>query len=106
MGVARGRGADLRNVVRFYIADAHRDRMALGVRPVELPAARPLTGEELVAWRKGKGLSLRKAAEALGVNFSTLHRAEKAPAEPLGPALRDALREALDRAQREGPGGG
>lgn len=86
------------NVLRFYMADAHRDRMALGVRPLELPAARPLTGDELRSWRAAAKLSQARAAAALGVGIATVKRAEAAAAEPLGPALREALREALAHA--------
>lgn len=95
----RGDGKpSLENVLRFYVAEGHLDRLALGVTPVEAPA-RPLTGAELLTWRKHTGLSQRNAAKALGVSFSTVQRAEKAADELLGPALRDALRHALDHAR-------
>jgi hypothetical protein len=87
----------LANVLRFYMSEGHRDRMALGVRPMELPAARPVTGEELKAWRKAGKMTQAKAAEVLKVGLRTVKRAEAAPGEALGPALRDALRVALGR---------
>ena len=91
------------SVLRFYMAEGHRDRMALGVRPVELPAARPLSGGELKIWRTAGKLSQAKAAEALGVGVRTVKRAEAAPGEALGPALRDALQAALDRGRATPP---
>jgi hypothetical protein len=93
----RERRPDLHNVLRLYPPTWVRDRMLHGVSPLELGPA-PLTGAELHGWRKRRGLSQAAAAKALGVNERTVRRAEVAASAPLGPSLRDALREALDAA--------
>jgi hypothetical protein len=69
-----------------------RDRTVHALPPVEpSPAAfrTPMTGAELVAWRKRKNLTQAAAAARLGVGARTIRRAETDA--KLGPALRKAF---------------
>jgi hypothetical protein len=93
-GEEQKRLPDLRNILRLYPPDWVRDRMLHGVTPLELGPA-PLTGAELRGWRERRGLSQAAAAKTLAVGLRTMKRAEVEATKPLGPALRDALREAL-----------
>jgi hypothetical protein len=88
----------LLNTIRFWPAAWAADRALHGVRPLELPAARPLTGKELRDWRVGAKLSQAQAAAELGVGLRTIERNEGAPEKLLGPALRAALQAVLERA--------
>jgi hypothetical protein len=65
-----------------------RDRVVHGVGPVlasKATLAVPRTGAELAALRKAKALTARAVAEVLGVNHSTVLRAESKPSAPLPP---------------------
>ena len=55
----------------------------------------PLTGADLSAWRARHGLTQEAAADRLGVRQGTVSKAESRSSAALGPALRDALAEAL-----------
>jgi DNA-binding XRE family transcriptional regulator len=70
------------------------DRTFHALPPVEpSPAAFrvPMTGAELVAWRKKQNLTQAAAATRLGVSERTIRNAENAEAAQLGPALRKAF---------------
>jgi hypothetical protein len=84
----------LRSNLVFHMPTLMRDRMLHGVRPVE-SAAPPSTGEELRAWREGRGLSQAQLAALLDVVVSTVSRAERRSAERLPTPFREALRRAL-----------
>jgi DNA-binding XRE family transcriptional regulator len=69
-----------------------RDRTVHALLPVEPPPAAfrsPMTGAELVAWRKRENLTQEAAAARLGVGLRTIRRAETDA--KLGPALRKAF---------------
>ncbi|MBK6578641.1 MAG: helix-turn-helix domain-containing protein, partial [Sandaracinaceae bacterium] len=51
----------------------------------------PLTGSELVDWRKREGLSQSEAAKRLDVGIATIKRAEAGGESHLGPALAKAF---------------
>ena len=79
-------------------------REAPASRPVAVPGSprpalpvpsRVLTGGDLAAWRAGRGLTQRPAAELLGVAPSTVAKAELLPAKVLGDQLQVALSAAL-----------
>lgn len=64
-------------------------------RPALPVPSRVLTGADLAAWRAGRGLTQRPAAELLGVAPSTVAKAELLPAKVLGDQLQVALAAAL-----------
>ena len=70
-----------------------RDRTVHQLAPVEPQAAHrePLTGRELLEWRKREGVSQAEAAKQLGVGVATVKRAEASGEAPLGPALAKAF---------------
>lgn len=83
----------LAGMLDLYPATWMMDRTLRGVRPVELPPGPPvLTGDELKAWRKARGLTQARAAEVLGVRKITILRAEKRPEGQLSPYLADRLK--------------
>ena len=55
----------------------------------------PLTGAELAAWRKSRGLSIRVAAAVLKVTGVTIQAAEKSGDKPLTDKVRKAVAEAM-----------
>ena len=59
-----------------------------------------LTGADLAAWRTRLALTQQAAADRLGVRQGTISKAEGKPRAALGPALRDALAEALRAGSR------
>jgi transcriptional regulator with XRE-family HTH domain len=59
-----------------------------------------LTGAELKAWRTRHRLTQPQAAKQIGVNVSTIKRAEARPHEPLTPALTRKMRAAGAAAER------
>jgi len=69
-----------------------RERMVLGIVPIELPPPpNLLIGAEFAAWRKLRGWTQIQAAEELKVGLRTIERTESSPDAPLGPAIRKAL---------------
>ena len=71
-----------------------RDRLLHGITPIEAPYTNhktPLTGSELIQWRKARGWTQAQAILELGVGERTLRRAEANPDIPLNRALRDGL---------------
>lgn len=69
-----------------------RDRTVNQLPPVERAMQKePLTGSELVDWRKREGISQGDAATQLGVGIATIKRAEASGETPLGPALAKAF---------------
>lgn len=69
-----------------------RDRTVHQLLPVERTVQKePLTGNELVDWRKREGLSQAEAARRLEVGIATIKRAEASGESPLGPALAKAF---------------
>jgi hypothetical protein len=69
-----------------------RERMVLGILPIESPP-RPqvLQGADFAAWRKSHNWTQIQAAQMLKVSLRTIERTEGAPETPIGPALRKAL---------------
>jgi len=64
-----------------------RERMVLGIVPIELPPPpNLLIGAEFAAWRKVRGWTQSQAAEELKVGLRTIERTESSPDAPLGPA--------------------
>jgi len=63
------------------------------VRDTVLPQESPRvwTGRDLAAWRRREGLSLRGFAEALGMSYSAVHKAERQLDKPLAPRLQAAV---------------
>ena len=59
--------------------------------PATAPAARPLTGADLAAWRARLGLTQQAAADRLGVRQGTISKGEGRRETSLGPALQAAL---------------
>lgn len=90
---------------RLYQPQWARERMVLGIMPIELPPPPTLlTGGEFAAWRKSRGWTQNEAARELKVGLRTIERTESSPEAPLGPAIRKALaqyREALEAASPE-----
>jgi len=59
-----------------------------------------LTGADLSAWRSRLGLTQQAAADRIGVRQGTVSKAESRGRSPLGPALHEALTEALRSERR------
>jgi hypothetical protein len=79
-------------VCLLYPPQWARDRTVHQLPPVERAAQKePLTGTELVAWRKREGLTQLEASKQLGVGIATIKRAEAGGESPLGPALAKAF---------------
>lgn len=80
-------------VCLLYPPQWARDRTVHQLPPVERTASQrePLTGGELVDWRKREGLSQTEAAKRLDVGVATIKRAEAGGETPLGPALAKAF---------------
>jgi len=77
-----------------------RDRTAHALPPVEPPPAAfrtPMTGAELVAWRKAENLTQAAAAARLAVSERTIRNAETETTDKLGPALRKAFAKLVPR---------
>lgn len=79
-------------VCLLYPPQWARDRTVHQLPPVERPTQKePLTGSELVDWRKREGLSQSEAAKRLDVGIATIKRAEAGGESHLGPALAKAF---------------
>ena len=101
-GVADDFRAAATEAARVVLADALPDRRPPVQREAEVPIrylsgdeAPPLTGSDLTAWRTRHRLTQQAAADRLGVRQGTVSKAESRSGALLGPALRDALAEAL-----------
>lgn len=60
----------------------------------------PSTGAELTEWRTAHGWSMRELGVRLGVHASSVSRAERRPASPLGTYLAGAVARHYRRAAR------
>ncbi len=79
---------------RLYQSQWARERMVLGILPIELPPPTAiLTGGEFAAWRKLQGWTQGQASRELKVGLRTVERTESSPDAPIGPALRKALQQ-------------
>lgn len=77
---------------RLYQPQWARERMVLGITPIELPPPNMvLTGAEFAVWRKSRALTQIEAATVLKVGLRTIERTESSPDAAVGPALRKAL---------------
>ena len=77
---------------RLFQPQWARERMVLGILPIELPPPpNLLTGAEFSAWRKARGWTQSQASQELKVGLRTIERTESNPDAPLGPAIRKAL---------------
>jgi len=88
----------LQNVLRLHMPPMMRDRLVAGVRPVEIAATLPITGEELRAWRKGRDLTQMALATACGMGEATVRRVERNASERLTARFREALRRVVEAA--------
>lgn len=89
---------------RLFQPQWARERMVLGIVPIELPPPpNLLIGEEFATWRKMRGWTQIQAAEELKVGLRTIERAESNPDQPLGPALRKALTQYREQCERDAP---
>jgi DNA-binding XRE family transcriptional regulator len=77
---------------KLYQPQWARERMVLGIVPIELPPPPDvLTGGEFAAWRKLRGWTQAEAAQSLNVGLRTIERTESAADEVLRPAIRKAI---------------
>jgi hypothetical protein len=77
---------------RLYPPQWIRDRTLHGLTPFELaPPPAILTGEELLSWRKKRGISQAECAKMLGVSERTIRGAEAKLKVPLTRGLRKAF---------------
>ena len=58
---------------------------------VAQPTQEVWMGRDLAAWRRREGLSLRAFADALGMSYSAVHKAERQADKPLAPRLQSAV---------------
>ncbi len=89
---------------RLFQPQWARERMVLGIMPIELPPPpNILTGADFAAWRKSHGWTQSKVSQELKVGLRTIERTESNPDASIGPALRKALTQY--REQSEGASG-